>query len=70
MSLLAAFVYNLLSLLYNLIKITIAISRSKYKRKKAENKITDEIIESLLLSLETVVKMIAKLGLKTHKDIE
>ena len=70
MSLPAAFIYDLLSLLYNLTKIAIAVSRSKYERKKAENKIIDEIIKSLLLSLEIVVKMIAKLGLKTHKDIE
>jgi hypothetical protein len=70
MSLPAAFVHNLLLPLYNLTKIAIVISRSKYKRKKAENKIIDKIIESLLLSLEIVIKIIARLGLKTHKDIE
>jgi hypothetical protein len=70
MSLPVAFVYNLLSLLYNFTKITIAVSRSKYKKKKTENKIIDKIIESFLLSLETVVKMIARLGLKTYKDVE
>jgi hypothetical protein len=70
MSLPAAFVHDLLSPPYNLTKMAIAVSRSKYERKKAENKIADEIMESLLLSLETVVKMIARLGLETHEDVE
>lgn len=30
----------------------------------------DKIIESLFLSLETVLKMITRLGLETHKAVE
>lgn len=70
MSLPAAFVHDLLSPPYHLTQMAMAVSRSKYERKKAENKISDEIMESLLLSLETVVKVITGLGLETHEAVK
>jgi hypothetical protein len=46
------------------------LARSKYKRKKAENEAADEILESLSISLEVVVKMVARLGLETPKALQ
>jgi hypothetical protein len=37
---------------------------------KAENKISDEILKSLLLSLKAVLRIVIKLGLETRKAIE
>jgi hypothetical protein len=50
--------------------MAIAVSQSKYERKKAENKILDKIIESLFLSLGIVLKMVTRLGLETYKAVE
>lgn len=68
-SLPATFAHDLLSLPYHLTQMAIAASRSIYERKKAESKILDEIMESLFLSLETVLKMVTRLGLETHEAV-
>ncbi len=50
--------------------MAMALSQSKYERMKAENEILDEVLESLLLSLEAILKMVVRLGLETHEEVE
>jgi hypothetical protein len=63
-------VYNIIKPLYYISRIVIALSQNKYERMKAENQISDEILESLVLSLETVLKMVIRLCLEIYKAIE
>ena len=63
-SLPTAIVHDLVKPPYYLARMAVALSRSKYERKKAENEVVDEILESLSISLEVVLKMAARLGLE------
>jgi hypothetical protein len=47
-----------------------ALSRSKYKRSKANIKITNEFINNLSLNLLVVLKMVVRLGIETPKTIK
>jgi hypothetical protein len=69
-SLPTAIVYDLVKLPYYLTRIAVVLSRSKYKRKKAENKVINEILESLSISLEIVLKIIARLSLETPEVLQ
>jgi len=50
--------------------MAIAVSQSKYERMKAENEISDEILKSLLLSLEAVLRIVVRLSLETREAVE
>jgi hypothetical protein len=47
-----------------------ALSRTKYKRSKANIKIANEIMNNLSLNLLVVMKMVIRLGIETPKSIE
>jgi hypothetical protein len=49
--------------------MTIALSRSKYERRKAEVEITDEIIDNLSLNLLAVLEMVVRLGIETRESV-
>jgi len=70
MSLPAAIIHDVITTPYHFTKMMIAISRSKYEKKKAEAGILDEIIENLWLSVEVVLRMVTRLGLETHEAVE
>jgi hypothetical protein len=65
-----AIIHDIIKLLYYISKIVIALSQSKYKKIKAKNKISDEILKSLSLSLKAVLRIVIRLGLETRKAIE
>lgn len=64
-----AIVHDLVKPPYYLARMTAASSRSKYEREKAENEVVDEILESLSISLEVVLRMVARLGLETPEAL-
>lgn len=69
-SLPTAIVHDIVKPPYHLTRMALALIQSKYERKKAENKILKEIIESLSLSLEAVLTMVVRLGLETREAVE
>jgi hypothetical protein len=69
-SLPAAIVHNIVKPPYHLARVAIALSQSKYERKKAENEVLNEILQSLALSLQAVLRIVIGLGLETHKTME
>lgn len=50
---------------YHLARMGVAISKRNVERNKAEEEVVDEILESLLTSLEAVYIMLVRLGLET-----
>ncbi len=69
-SLPAAIIHDIVKPSYHISRMAIALSQSKYEKMKAENKISDEILESLSLSLEAVLRMVVRLGLETREAVE
>lgn len=65
-----AIMHDLVKPPYYLAQMAIASSRSKYEREKAENEVVDEILESLSISLEVVLRMVARLGLETPEALQ
>jgi hypothetical protein len=67
---LSAIVHDLVKPPYYLVRIAVASSQSKYKWEKAENEVVDKILKSLSISLEVVLKIVARLGLETPKALQ
>jgi hypothetical protein len=55
---------------YHLARMGVAISKRNVERHKAEEEVVDEIIESLLTSLEAVSIMLVRLGLETPESLK
>jgi hypothetical protein len=64
-----AIMHDLVKPPYYVARMAIASSRSKYEREKVENEVVDEILESLSVSLEAVMKMVIILGLGTPEAL-
>jgi len=69
-SLPTAMVHDIFSVPYHLARRKIASSRLSIKRKKVENDVLDEIMDSLCTSLEIIFKMLIRLGLKTPESLK
>ncbi|CAG8981654.1 hypothetical protein HYALB_00013529 [Hymenoscyphus albidus] len=50
--------------------MTIALSQSKYERRKAEVEITNETIDDLSLNLPAVLETVVMLGIETRESVE
>ena len=55
---------------YHLARMTVALSQSEFEKRRAEEGILNEILESLSISLETVFKMLIRLRLKTQQTLK
>ena len=55
---------------YHLVRMGVAISKRNVERHKAEEEVVDEILESLLTSLEAVFIMLVRLGLETPESLK
>ena len=69
MSLPTTVIYNIVKLSYYFTQMTIALLKSKYKTIIAGNKILEEIVNSLSISLEVVLKILIRLGLETPEAL-
>jgi hypothetical protein len=68
-SLAAAVVHDIIKTPYHLSRMSIALWKSKQERKKSEKEVVDEILESLCISLETVLLMLNRLDLRTLETL-
>lgn len=69
-SLLTAIVHDIFSAPYHLAQRGIVLSQLSLERKKVENDIVDEILDSLMTSLEIIFKMLVRLGLETPESLK
>jgi hypothetical protein len=68
-SLPTAIIHDIFSAPYHQAQRRIALLRLSLERKKVENDVLDEILESLCTSLEIIFKMLVRLGLETPESL-
>ena len=62
-------VYDVFSRSYHLFQKRIVLARLSLETRKVENDVLDEILNSLLTSLEMIFKMLVRLGLETPNSL-